>query len=68
MVNAPRGEDGKPDTESDSLWLVDHSASIPIVMKAIQEQQIIIEKQKSENILMRSWICSQDTAPEALCN
>jgi len=40
----------------------------PLLVKAIQEQQVIIEDQKSKISLMSSWICSQDNAPEKLCN
>jgi len=39
----------------------------PVLVKAIQDQQAIIEKQKTEIVAMKSWICSQYDAPLALC-
>ena len=42
-VNAPRNEDDLTiDNDSDSKWQVDHANLVPVLMKAIQEQQATI--------------------------
>jgi hypothetical protein len=47
-VNAPRKEeDLSIDTESEKKWQVDQAHLVPVLMKAIQEQQTIIEELKA---------------------
>jgi hypothetical protein len=47
-VNAPRNEeDLSIDTESEKKWQVDQAHLVPVLMKAIQEQQTIIEELKA---------------------
>jgi hypothetical protein len=48
MVNAPRKEDDLSiDYEDETTWKLDSTASIPLLIKAIQEQQSIIEDLKA---------------------
>jgi hypothetical protein len=43
-VNAPRNEsDLSIDTDSEQRWLVDQAQMVPVLIKAIQEQQTLIE-------------------------
>jgi hypothetical protein len=43
-VNAPRNEsDLSIDTDSEQKWLVDQAQMVPVLIKAIQEQQTLIE-------------------------
>jgi hypothetical protein len=47
-VNAPRKEeDLSIDTESEKKWQVDQAHLVPVLMKAIQEQQTKIEELES---------------------
>jgi len=52
---------GDPKSTVDTPMSVSKTKLIPVLTKAIQEQQEIIEMQKQ-------WICSQADAPQALCN
>jgi hypothetical protein len=48
-VNAPRNEsDLSIDTDSEQRWLVDQAQMVPVLIKAIQEQQEQIEDLKAE--------------------
>jgi hypothetical protein len=48
-VNAPRNEsDLSIDTDSEQKWLVDQAQMVPVLVKAIQEQQEQIEDLKAE--------------------
>jgi len=51
----------KEDGTFDRAMGIQYQMFAPVLVKAIQEQQVIIEQQKQ-------WICSQDDAPVALCN
>ncbi len=55
LINAPRKEeDLSIDTESELTWGVDQAAAIPMLIKAIQEQQSIIEELKAEIQALKS--------------
>jgi hypothetical protein len=40
---------GKPEDESKSLWSIDYNKLVPVLVKAIQDQQELIESSKVEN-------------------
>jgi hypothetical protein len=55
LINAPRKEeDLSIDTESELTWGVDQAAAIPMLIKAIQEQQSIIDELKAEIQALKS--------------
>jgi len=69
MEAYPLAVEGSPDSDvTKDPMVVSQTKIIPVLTKAIQEQQAIIENQKTENTLMKTWICLQVDAPIALCN
>jgi len=44
----------KPENESTDLWSMSYEKLVPVLVKAIQEQQAITEKLQQENALTKT--------------